>query len=236
MAVYNRDNGASYVKKAVFALLLMSFACTGDRASTDQARDATTDSATVPVEHAGTTQPSPRPPETKVDTVMIEGTPQETVLRLVESPAGFEPAFYTYVPEDMTSDQVSSDEGTAWRFNARFGGVENPEAFLLVFFYPENTSEEIARERIAAMMANRRRVQRDAGEAKRYAWSIEEFSYRGTSQSGQPIVGFIALGRRNGRLFHVMIEYPAEYGDGFGPRAHRILSEWRWADGSALAS
>lgn len=225
------------MNKTLSLLLLLVIGC-GEKAATDDRSERAThpDSATSPVEHAGTTRPDPRPPEAKTDTIQIEGMPEEIALRLVESPPGFEPAFHTYVPEDMSDNQTSSGEGTGWRFNARFAGNENPEAFMLVFFYPENTSDDAAGKVIDSILVGRTPVQRDAGTSRRYAWSEREYSFSGTSESGQRIAGSVALGRHNGRLFHVLVEYPVEYGDGFGPRVYRVLSEWRWADGSSLRS
>lgn len=223
------------MKKTVFILSLLSVACRGER-EVEVTRDREIlQTDTVPADDAAVNRPGMRPPEVKADSVMIEGTWQRTTVHLVPSPPGFEPAFYTYAPEDFAVHQSSSDEGASWRFNARFGGTENPEAYMLVFFFPEGTSDSEARRRMDALTANRTMVQRDSAQPKRYPWSEAEYSYQGKTKSGQPLLGSVALGRHNGRLFYILTEYPAEYADGFGPRAHVILKEWRWADGSSLS-
>lgn len=233
------------MRNTAFAVALIVTACSSEQPGTGAATDTTTPPAgttsptgantgAVPAETATASRPSSRPPAEKREQIEIEGMREEIVLRLVEPPRGFQPYFYTYAPQDMTSEQVSSDEGTGWRFNARFGGVENPEAFVLVFFYPETTTAESARSTIDGVLRGRTRATEAPG-SRRYPWAEQEYLYRGTTRGGQPLVGSVALGRHAGRFFHVVVEYPAEFGDGFGPRAHRILSEWRWADGSALA-
>ncbi len=42
------------------------------------------------------------------------------------------------------------------------------------------------------------------------------------------MIGDVGLGERNGRWFHIVVQHPAEFSDGFAPRAQRILDEWRW--------
>ena len=217
------------MKKTLILFALLSAACRGEREAEVTREREILETDTIPADDVAVSKPGLRPPEVKGDSVMLEGTWHRIAVHLVESPPGFEPAFYTYAPEDFAVHQSSSAEGTAWRFNARFGGTENPEAYLLVFFFPDGTSDSEARRRIDQLIADRTVVQRDAGQAKRYPWSEVEYSYQGKTKSGQPLLGSVALGRHNGRLFYFLTEYPAEYADGFGPRAQVILKEWRWA-------
>jgi hypothetical protein len=38
------------------------------------------------------------------------------------------------------------------------------------------------------------------------------------------------IARHEERRVRLVSHYPAEYGDGMGPRIARILSHWRWED------
>ena len=68
--------------------------------------------------------------------------------------------------------------------------------------------------------------------ADRFEWSDEEFAFRypEAAADGSTHVGVISIGRHGNRFFHLLIHYPAEYGDGMAPRAALILDEWRWED------
>ena len=65
---------------------------------------------------------------------------------------------------------------------------------------------------------------------KRFKWSLTERDIVSVSKSRGRIVGVAALGRHGDRLFQVTLHYPEEFAEGFNPRAHRILDEWRWSD------
>ena len=46
--------------------------------------------------------------------------------------------------------------------------------------------------------------------------------------------GTIGVGQRDNRFFHILVQYPVEYGDGMGPRVAQLIEHWRWADGTPL--
>jgi hypothetical protein len=65
------------------------------------------------------------------------------------------------------------------------------------------------------------------------AW---DFSYREGTDPVQ-FMGTMAIARHGNRYLHLLAHYPADYGDGVGPRFHRLLQEWRWEDdGSRLVN
>jgi hypothetical protein len=55
-----------------------------------------------------------------------------------------------------------------------------------------------------------------------YPWAREQITFR-KKQGDKNIVGNIYLGQQNGRAFYIVTHYPAEFGDGFAPRANIIL-------------
>ena len=140
-------------------------------------------------------------PNQKPDSIQIEGAWQPMTLRLV-MPASSIP-FLTYMPADMIAESNSTAEGEGHYFYANFGGQRNDEAFLLMFVFPAGTTEE---------------------EAVRLARNFKNSRAR---------AGFVVnteLKRHGERFYYIAEHYPAEYGDGFGPRSRRIQDEWQWLD------
>ena len=178
--------------------------------------DATADTTAAPAQAV----PGAERPETRRDTIMLEGMPEPVTLRLFRTPGGFPLPFSTYFPEDMIAEVTPSGEEV--RFVAAFGGQRNDSAFVAARVYPEGATEEEARARLRAALGGA--VERASEPA--YGWGEEEYVRQGAGTVGRGV-----LGRHAGRLFHVVVRYPAEYGDGFGPRAGTILDEWRWGDG-----
>lgn len=182
-------------------------------------------------------EPGERPP-TAVDTIFIEGTPEPVPLRLHRSSDDFPLPFTTYVPADM-EPSTDPDEGTA-HFTAVFGGVRNEDAFFHVYVFPEGTR---AQEAVATARGYKtgRGVPVSGGlepisdqlSSPDLAWAIQAYRFL-YQNGGQWYAGTLGVGEREGRFYMMVQHYPAEYGDGFAPRAALIGSTWHWADGSRL--
>ena len=180
-------------------------------------------------------------PDTLRDTISLEGMPEPILLRRFETPESFPLRFSTYVPADMDRemDPVSAGEaGAGLRFVAAFGGTRNADAFVHVYAYPEATDLAEVQATARAFIASRGVPVSGSAEPpglgpqanRRFGWSVHEEGYRYQISDGQWVVGTLALGQHAGRYFHVVTQYPAEYGDGFGPRAARIFEHWQWTD------
>jgi hypothetical protein len=177
------------------------------------------------------TPPPDRParPDSIVGEISVEGMAEPMVLRLFRAPQAFPLAFSTYVPADMEAGVAASGEGDAVRFVARFGGVRDERAGLSLHV-PAAGLDAAAAQRLATEMAAMH------GAAERmssggYTWALEEYRFHSPER-----VGRVALGRHDSRYFLLLLAHPPEFGDGFAPRAARILGEWQWADGSRLGS
>ncbi len=166
-------------------------------------------------------------PETKQDTILLEGMAEPITLNLFRTPQGFEPSFYTYYPVDFIPEVMRSDGSETVRFTANFGGIRTDEAFVELFTYPPGTTLQAAREQLEVAAEGWQRVPRSE---QRYSWSEEEYA---SVEDGK--IGRYMLGEHNGRFFHILTTYPAEMGDGFPPRAQIIFDQLRWLDdGSGL--
>jgi hypothetical protein len=161
--------------------------------------------------------------------ITIEGMREPMTFRLFRAPDGYPLHFETYLPADMEAEAVSSGEGDAIAFRPTFGGEFARRAVLTVTVpsgeHSAAEAQALVREIAGAMGTTER------AESGGYSWSLEEHRFRSAD-----MVGSVALGRHEGTYFYVVTAYPPEMGDGFGPRAARILGEWRWADGSRLGS
>jgi hypothetical protein len=175
--------------------------------------------------------------------VMIEGTPEPLRFRLLSSPAWFQPRFSTYVPEDMEEEFRRLDEGGVVHITARFGGLTTERARLSVHTHAPGTTVEQAQSELAAYLASLfpddTPETRDAAydrdmpitPLERYPWASHESQYRVPGAApGEYLVGHAGVGVHGEHVFHFIIEYPEEFGDGMGPRVAVVLDEWRWED------
>jgi hypothetical protein len=150
----------------------------------------------------------PARPETLRDSIQLEGTYHAITARLVKPEGSI--SFSTYVPEDMHYEMNSSDEGEGHFFYANFAGRKNENAFMLVFLLPPGATRTDAQALGNAFV---------------------------TSRGGKQRVASVRHGSYNNRVFYVATAYPAEFGDGMGPRTHYIRSRWVWLnDGKSLES
>lgn len=169
-------------------------------------------------------------PEVVEGVLNLEGMREPMTYRLYRSPEGYPLPFSTYLPADVRADELSSDEAQAVRFVAAFGGVPNEEIYLSVHFPQERLGMERARARAREIAGSLGRA--EPGERERFPWALEW--HRVAGEGGR--VASVALARHLDRYFFVVLHYPAEAAEGFGPRAGRILDEWRWLDGGALGT
>jgi hypothetical protein len=202
----------------------------GGRTPGDEVPEAAAgDSPVAPV-----AEPIERAAERRI-AIEIEGMREELRFLLYRSPAGFPLPFSTYIPADMIAEAVSAGEADAIRFIAAFGGVRNEGAAVHLIVHRAGAGEAEAVSVLRALAAGLGTELTEASAEESFDWSVRDF--RSVALPGRPdaVEGTMAVGRRGDRYFSLVIHHPAEYGDGFGPRARQILREWRWEDtGEAL--
>lgn len=219
---------------AIIALAALCMGCQSD----DRSKTADSDTAA-----AAATDITVRPP-TRQDTIMIEGTAEASTSTLLTTPADFPLPFSTYVPDGIAA-QVDS---AGVRFSAAFGGVENQLAYMYVHPHPPGTELHQARDRVGEFLISRV-ANDDPLDTDDYAdtwdrsdapdWAVEAYTFEDdqVAAAGTLYSGRVILARHGTTFFHVIIHYPAEYGDGLGPRFDAILEHWRWEDtGTRLIS
>lgn len=175
-------------------------------------------------------------PQTKMETISLEGMEQTLRFRLYDSrSAGLDVPFTTYVPDDMAIRSAPVETGDRFVARAVFGGQVEPRAFVEARFLPPQVSESVAAESLAAWAPGDERAN-PLESGKRFAWSVRErWTQRGEGE--EAVQGVAALGRHAERWFVIRVEYPIEYGEGLLPRVEQVLEEWRWEDtGGGLGS
>jgi hypothetical protein len=217
------------MKSSLFKFLLilpvLAAACNEQEQETPQTQAAPGSANADPaiVHHP---EPPQRPSE-KSDSIPLEGTYQRITARLVQSNAA--PRFSTYVPEDMLYEPSSSAEGDAHYFYTNFAGRKNERAYMLIFIYPDGTNEATARRSVDSLIARLDTIRGRTATNTSFQNSLFERAYF-FPRDGITYFGRIALARYNDRFIHLVIQYPQEYADGFGPRAHYIRRQWVWLD------
>lgn len=207
-----------------------------DRASTPAQSDSLGDSSASPVTEQSTAetqknQPAPtaetkeesKRPSTKTDTISIEGEKSQVTLKLYDE---LSQVFTTYFPDnDFVAESASSGADTGSIFYYNVDGTKNKDVYVSVSFPTwANNAEQLER----LLTAKGGLVQRNQWQMENrtkdvpYSWAREKIVYKEPGSS-QNIVAEVYIGEDNGKAFYVITRYPAEYGDGFGPRADFIL-------------
>lgn len=160
-------------------------------------------------------------PDTMEITFSIEGVTEAMDMYLLGSQKEFPLNFSTYIPVDMQTETVRSDEGSAIRIWAAFGGHPNKEAYLTIYAFPAAVPAEEVRKTSVEQVKMLGDVAEDTVS---HPWADTVYSLNGNR------MGFLALAQEKDRWFYLLAAYPPEYADGMGPRINQIIEQWRWKD------
>lgn len=172
-----------------------------------------------------------RPPEKRA-VLRAPGVVETIPLALYTSPPGFALPFSTYLPPGIQADPALEGRGDGVGFEWTVGGALRDSAFVHLFVLPAGRSEGAARE-VVRSAAERFRVPGDRSElspVRVHPWAVVEYPIRTVGTAGEPVVGWVALGREGGRWFQLLVQAPASRWPRFEPRAELILEEWRWTE------
>ena len=223
------------VRTALLAFGFAAAACGGTGGDAANEEVATEDSATQHADENGSA--ADVRPATRSDTIRIEGMAEPIALRLFTAPDDFPLPFTAYAPEEMAAER--SGESTV-DFIAEFGGVRNEDAFVHLYIFPEGTDRQAALAAAKAYKTGRGipisqglEIIADATRPPHLRWAEEAYRFRYQSVDGW-YAGTLGVGQKGERYFMILRHRPAEYGDGFAPRADLITETWRWGDGTPL--
>ncbi|HEY9672507.1 MAG TPA: hypothetical protein V6D11_13755, partial [Waterburya sp.] len=136
--------------------------------------------------------------------------------------------FTTYFPEgDFIVDSGGSGEGSGFWFYSKVGGKKYESAYVHLFFPAKSTTLEGMRRDVLGkrglMETNKWTVKRRSQNVP-YPWAKERIDFE-QNQGNKSIMGTVYMGEHKGKAFRVTEHFPADYGDGFAPRASIILKE-----------
>lgn len=166
-----------------------------------------------------TNQNNAQDPAFKTAVISVEGEKTQIPLQVYD--AG---VLTTYYPaQDFVAESVASGEGTSARFYANFGGTKNEAAYVQIFLPNDTTTikqlKQAWLEGDRGLFATNRWQVVNSTPDTSYPWVQEKIVF---TQAENNITGVVYLGEQ-GKAFYVVMHYPAEYGDGFAPRADLIL-------------
>lgn len=169
-------------------------------------------------------------PETKLDNLSIEGMNEERRFNLVKSdPLGFS----TYISDDLAAEPLRTDKGDALFIYTNYVGKLNKDVFIR-FFSPgslmETTVEEMSKSAEQDLKSEGYKVEKVLNTDEYfYADSEVELKAEGKGEKGDRYCR-ISIFRHGDRLYSIMMQYPAEFAEGFSPRVNKILDEMVWDD------
>lgn len=192
----------------------------GSNSQNSTVQPSTTQTTQSP-QTANTKAESPQS-NTKTATMSVEGEKTEVVLKVYDQTPD---VFTTYYPDnDFIAESENVAEGTGVRFYFNAGDTLNKDVFVGTYFprqpIPLEQLKQVAQERGLIQPSQWQEVTRTTDVP--YSWAKEKIVYQRRGGS-EPIQGEVYLGEANGKTFYVVTHYPAEYAEGFGPRADMIL-------------
>lgn len=170
-------------------------------------------------------------PETRVDSIRIEGRLQQVDLKLFDQSFPFS-TYYT--DKEMSAETTSSPIARSARFMANFNGKLDRSAYLEISIPTSNLS-----------LADLKHLLLDPnGFVQQSGWKMvsgrvatgdicpwaDEFYFFTTVEGKEHISVSLCVGRHKDRAFFVVMHVPDALADGFAPRADLIQREFRWLD------
>jgi hypothetical protein len=163
-------------------------------------------------------------PETKTELILVEGESTEMQLKRFDQ-SGFPIA--TYFPsEHFTEEMGASGEGQSVRFDWTYEGQKDENVYLHLFFPSGSPTAAEVSDLVRGdrgILAQNNWQAGDQAPDVGYSWVKEAIAYQDTTSSDFA-GGVIFIGEHEGKGFYAIAHYPAEYADGFEPRADVILS------------
>ncbi|MBW3630210.1 MAG: hypothetical protein KY464_13035 [Gemmatimonadetes bacterium] len=136
------------------------------------------------------------------------------------------------MPDGIRVDIKHFDDGPSVTFVAFSGDERDDRAFLHFVVAPESFTE--ARGRVFV---------RQAAESYRIpgartqvqpvpppSWAVVKYPIESRGVRGAQITGWVALGRHNGRFFHMLLQHPEWAEERVAGQMQQILDTWRWKD------
>ncbi|MDX2097337.1 MAG: hypothetical protein SFW36_06130 [Leptolyngbyaceae cyanobacterium bins.59] len=159
-------------------------------------------------------------PRPATQTVKDQRTQQNLLLKLYDK-AGI--PFTTYVPPaGLAAQEVRTPQGLEVRFRDTTG--EGKVAYVQVMFPAQKISTgQLFRDALNNQGMFKDQQWKIVGPQKTpLTWAKARFEFEKPFTAQQNTMGTLYVGEHRGKGFYVIVTYPADYGDGFAPRANLI--------------
>ncbi|MDJ1180950.1 hypothetical protein PJF56_18995 [Roseofilum sp. BLCC_M91] len=167
-------------------------------------------------------------PESKTETISVEGEPQEITLKLYQED---HIRVVTYYPENISVRSACSHEGCGVSFELLQGlsvsalPTDEPlRARVHVFVPSANTTLEELEAGVTGdwgVFASNEWQQQPSNGSLSYPWETKNMNFFNYEKN---LLGSVHLGESEGQVFRVTVVFPGDMGDGFAPRANVILN------------
>jgi hypothetical protein len=152
-------------------------------------------------------------PQTRQDTLLLEGRPEPVELQLFESLPDWPLQVATYLPPGMVAESSRSKEGDKLLFSLG-------EAQLSFVILPEGTNRSSAQVRAKANFG-KANVQ-SCQSSWDWQWKC---MYVSNLQGREKR---LLIGEQQGRQFYFFLDYPLEESSGAAPRFDMVMRGWRF--------
>ncbi|PWA08052.1 hypothetical protein DCC39_15670 [Pueribacillus theae] len=149
-------------------------------------------------------------PETKTETLEIEGMPEEKTFILAKNE---HIGVSTYYPDDM----VAQTEQNSIKIFTNFVGEKRDDAYFEIYEASENQTKD---DKQLLSDFNGYSITEVAEDEFMIPYSQKEY----TIEKGD-FTGTVSIFERNGKVYRITTHYPIEWGDGVGPRIAKIIDE-----------
>lgn len=166
----------------------------------------------------------------KKKTVTDQWTQRQIPVQLFDM-QGF--PFTTYFPDnDFVVESGASGEGMGVWFYSKASGKKYDPAYVHFFFPAKPPNLEGMRRAVIGkrglMETNQWKVKSRTQNVP-YRWAKERIDFE-QRKGNKTFMGTVYIGEYKGKAFRVTEHFPADYGDGFAPRASIILKELQVKD------
>jgi hypothetical protein len=134
----------------------------------------------------------------------------------------------TYYPEnDFIVESASADEGTGIWFFSKLEGKKYEDAYIHIFLPNNPSTVEAMKKSVTGergLMKTKQWQVKHQTQNVSLNWAKERIDFEQIKGS-KAMMGTVYIGESQGKVFRVTEYFPADYGDGFAPRASIVLKE-----------
>ncbi|RBW71345.1 hypothetical protein [Bacillus taeanensis] len=165
-------------------------------------------------------------PLIKVDTIQIEGIPEQKTFHLYKNE---ELGFSTYYPDDMIVGVESTEQEKSVTFFADFNEVSQKNTFIRFQLLPNHLepSIESAANYVEAAYGSSQLTKKPQHDE----FYLSEIEYEFTTRQANKVInGWISLFTHHNQIYILTVQYVPEVGEALEGRTNYILNQMVWEE------